>query len=349
MNRYDSEPLESTIMSMLAAVDAKSIVAADVARSTVVASLHGVDTHGISMVPKILNRVNEGRSQLSSVAEPQIADDAIAVEVLDGHLGPGQHTAMAAARIAVHKAGTFGIGHVSVRNSTHFGCCTPFLKHVIDKGMVGFVGSNSLRSMAAFGLRRANLGNNPFGFGVPREDGHHFMFDFSAAVMSFGRREQYLAAGKPLPEGAFVVPESGPDDSGGVCEIADSLLQLALPFGDFKGASVAMIVEFFSALLAQGSYGAETEAFDQNGEFLGASHFVLALNPTLFQTVDFTERAKNYVESMRRGNASVRIPGDRAAQVFAQRTTSGIPIDGKLETQFETLCRNLGVTWPNHR
>ena len=69
MNRYDSEQLESTIMSILAAVDAESIVAADVARSTVVASLHGVDTHGISMVPKILNRVN-----VLGVAAPLQAD-----------------------------------------------------------------------------------------------------------------------------------------------------------------------------------------------------------------------------------------------------------------------------------
>lgn len=349
MNRYDAEQLESTIMSMLAIADANSIVAADVAHATVVASLYGVDTHGISMVPKILNRVSEGRSQLNTVAEPQLANEAIAVEVLDGHLAPGQHTAMAAARIAVHKAGKFGIGHVSVRNSTHFGCCTPFLKHVIDGEMVGFVGSNSLRSMGAFGLRRANLGNNPFGFAVPREDGHHFMFDFSSAVMSFGRRERYLATGKPLPEGTFIEPEGGPDDSGGVCEIADSLSQLALPFGDFKGASVAMIIEFSSALLAQGHYGAETETFDKNGEFLGASHFVLALNPTLFQAVNFNEQAKDYVESIRRGDASVRIPGDRAAQTFAERTTSGIPIDGDLETQFQTLCGNLGVTWPHHR
>ena len=348
MNRYDSEQLESTITDILAAGDASSIVAADVARATVVASLCGVDTHGISMVPKILNRVDHGRSQLSTVAEPQIADDTIAVEVLDGHLGPGQHTAMAAARIAVHKAGKFGIGHVSVRNSTHFGCSTPFLKHVIDRGMVGFVGSNSLRSMAAFGLRRANLGNNPFGFGVPSDDGHPFMFDFSAGVMSFGRREQYLAAGKPLPEGTFIEPESGPDGSGGVCEMADSLSQLAVPFGDFKGASVAMIIEFFSALLARGNYGAETETLDQTGKFLGASHFVLALNPTLFQAVNFKKQAKNYVESMRRGDASVRIPGDRAARAFAERTTSGIPLDRELETRLQTLCRNLGVPWPHH-
>ena len=338
--------IETTLGLLLDAIGAHPTVRDDVVWATLRGSLRGIDTHGIAMVPKILQRVSQDRAQVREPAA--VVGERAAAAVIDARLSPGQHACMLAAREASRRASELGVGLATVRNSTHFGCCTPFLELICDNGQIGFIGSNSLRSMAAFGSGLANLGNNPFGFGAPRlgedgEGGQPFLFDFSAAVMSFGRRNEYRARGAELPDGAFVEPDASAGEEGGVCEIADSLAQLAVPFGGFKGASIAMMIEVFSGLLSSGNFGAKTETFDEDERFLGPSHFALAVDPQVFGATSFLHDMRTYVEQMRRGNDDMRIPGDRSAEAVERRTREGIPLSGELAEAIDGWCERLGV------
>lgn len=334
--------LTAQLEAVLRAVGAEPTVAQDTVRAAIQSSLAGVDTHGINLIPKILDRLRAKRTQVAVPA--QITSQGPAFALLNGNLAPGQHTTYAAARLAAQKARETGVGYAAVVNSTHFGGATPFLWSLAEEGLVALVGSNSLRSMAAFGLRRANLGNNPFGFGAPRSDGMHFVFDFCCGVMSFGRRRQLKEEGKLVPDEAFVRPDAGSDDEGGVCEIADSLEELARPFGGFKGASVAMLVEFLAAVLPGGAAGAETETITRDGKFLGANHFVLALAPSMLGD-GFDERATSYVEEIRRGQA-IRLPGDRLHATRAERLKEGIPVSSEFQNSLKDACGMHNVAVP---
>ena len=342
MGHATAASLRAFAESLLAALGAHPVVARDVAWATTEASLDGVDTHGLTLLPRIVKRVDAGRAQMSEPARAR--DIEAAVDVVDAALTPGQHATMVAVRAAVERAKRHGVGYVSVLQSTHFGACAPFLRALESEGLAGMVGSNSLRSMAAFGLERANLGNNPFGFVIPAEPGPAFLFDASAAGMSFGRRRQLLDAGEALPAEAWVVPQGEVEDLG-VCEIADSLDHLAVPFGGYKGASVAVFVELLAGLLAGGHVGAETETLSQ-GEFRGPGHFVLAFDPVVMGHGAFGAVARRYLDGLHRGGRGVRVPGETAARTRAERQETGIPVAPALRGEFWELSTRTGVELP---
>lgn len=327
-------------------MDAHEQVADHVATSLVRTSLAGVDSHGFPLLPRILKRVEAGRSQLAKPASVRPGAGRGGVAVLDAFLAPGQHGCMAAADLAVEKATAHGIGYVSVHNSTHFGACLPYLERVTSEGMVAVCGSNSLRSMATFGARFANLGNNPMGFGAPRPTGGPLLFDFSCAVMSFGARNKLKAAGEPVPDGAFIKPEQ-PDMEDGVYEIAGNLEEVALPFGGFKGASVALMIETLAAVLGGGHFGKSTET-RRDGAFLGPSHFVIAIDPesTGSSIAELGDAIQRFSIDVRSDLDDVRLPGDKAEAHRRTRAEEGIPVSGDLRTELEDWAKKLNVALP---
>ena len=341
--RYKKDFLRGVLVEVLQKSGGNSQIISDVVNVVIESSLRGLDTHGIAMVPKILKRCKEGRSQLSRPAEVIFKEKDLSIAAIEGHLAPGQHSCLAATRLAKLLAAQRGVGLVTVRNSTHFGGCIPYLVEIIRDRMMGLIGSNSLRSMGVFGLSYPNLGNNPFGFAAPVSGGTDYIFDFSSAIMSFGKKAQLESDEIPVPEGAFKINER-PDVKEGVSEIADSLSEIAEPFGGFKGASVAMMIEILSGVLGEGYVGEQTEII-QNGQFLGPSHFVLVINPASMPSKSFEERMKIFVDGIRRRSENVRIPGDKSLAIFQKRSMLGIPIDKDLIEEIKSLCEELDVEW----
>ena len=327
---------------LLVKIGANKTVASDCTKVMLSASLRGIDTHGVEMLPKILTRVKDNRCRVDIPSKIKKADGGLnAVNVIDAKLAPGQHSCLVATHEAIKLAKSYGIGFITVRNSTHFGCCSPFLEEILKERMVGFVGSNTVCSMAAFGLEQPNLGNNPFGFAAPSQGKNDFIFDFSSAVMSYGKRIAYLESGKELAEGAFITVN---DNKGikGVCEIDDSQEQIALPFGGFKGSSIAMMIDILSGLLSGGFSGADTESLNKDGLFLGPSHFVLAIDPKKLGLGFFEAEMQTYIEGIRKGG-EVRLPGDSSNEKRLKRLSTGIPIQGSLHLKIQAWSEELGV------
>ena len=331
VTRVSADRLESAARDILKAAGAHDQVAADVARTLVVTSLRGIDSHGIALLPRILARVEAGRCRIANPVKIAPGTEDKAVAVIEADLAPGQHAALAAARLAVDKARRFGIGYVAVRNSTHFGACTPYVLEVVRAGMVALAGSNSTMSMAAFDAPFVNLGNNPIGFGAPVAGGSEMVFDFSCGVMSFGRLKKLRAEGGQPPPGAFVKPAVRPGGDP-VYEVAGSLSEAALPFGGHKGAGVALMVEVLAGVLGGGFFGAETETM-KDGTFLGPSHFVLAVAPENLIGDALAARMRRYAEDIK-GGADVRLPGDAAGAIELERSRDGILVEAALLARF---------------
>lgn len=341
----DTRALGRAADALLAAAGAHGTVARDVTDALIATSLRGIDSHGIALLPRILARAEAGRSQLSRPAET-VRDADPGIAQLDAHLTPGQHACMAAARIAAKKAGEAGLALVTVRESTHFGAAAPYLLHLLENGLVGLVGSNATPSMAAFGATFANLGNNPFGFAAPVEGGPDLLFDFSSGVMSFGRLGKLRSTGAPVPEDAFIRPSDAPAE-GPVYEIAGALEYVARPFGDYKGAAVAVMIEVLSGLLSGGNFGTKTEVME--GErFRGPSHFVLAIDPQRFGVPDLPGRMAEYAAGIRQDRATIRLPGDAAGEVEKARRECGIPFPEALREEFIQLSQKLGADAARH-
>lgn len=339
---YDFRELESSVRDLLISIGADDVIASDVAYSLIVMSLRGVDSHGIMLLPGLLRRVQSGRCQIKKQAEFTI--DYPSIGVVDANLSPGQHACMVAVRHAVTKASQTGVYLATIKNSNHFGGCAPYLLNAVSSGMLAFIGSNSAQSMAIFGSEVPNMGNNPFGFGVPVKGSHPFLFDFSSAVMSFGTFAKYKAQGWKVPEEAFFEMKAH-KEANVAYEIAGHLTNIALPFGAYKGASVAIMIEVLSGILSGGAFSQTTELFDKEGHFHGPSHFILVINPalTLGDSDAFNERMRILIEDIRgkQGIDGLRIPGDNANVIENERLKNGIPLTRSFLSEMKSLAEEL--------
>jgi len=335
--------LAEGVRAILKAHGAHGEVAADVARALVDTSRHGIDSHGVALLPRILDRVKNGRCQIESPVRSLEGYEDKAVAILDAGLAPGQHAGLAGARLAIERARRFGVGYAAIRNSTHFGACTPYVLHIVKAGMVALVGSNSTMSMAAFESPFVNLGNNPLGFGAPCAGADPVVFDFSCGIMSFGRLKALRAEGKDAPAGAFVRPVTRPG-SDPVYEVAGTLTEAATPFGGYKGASIAFMVDVLAGVLGGGYFGARTETME-GSRFLGPSHFITAWDPgvTLGSAEALGERMHELAADVTGGDAGVRLPGKRSGECRRTRQRTGIPVDRALLDELRQLCSHAGV------
>ena len=83
------------------------------------ADLHGIDSHGVSMLTVYHERWKAGRLNIG--AAPRVVKETPVSVAIDGDGGLGHLPSRLAMDHAIAKARTIGIGVATVRNSAHFG------------------------------------------------------------------------------------------------------------------------------------------------------------------------------------------------------------------------------------
>jgi LDH2 family malate/lactate/ureidoglycolate dehydrogenase len=140
------------------------------------ADLHGIDSHGISMIPTYDERRRAGKIRME--AEPRIVRETPVSALVDGDGGLGHLTSRLAMGTAIAKARASGIGVAAVRNSAHFGACGFYAKMASDAGLIGMVTTSASGiQVAPTGAAAARLGTDPIAFATPARDGEPFLLD----------------------------------------------------------------------------------------------------------------------------------------------------------------------------
>ena len=112
------------------------------------ADLHGVDSHGISMIPGYDRMRRSGRANMK--ARPRIIKETPVSALVDGDGGLGHVPARFAMQVAIDKAKRSGIAITAVRNSAHFGATGYYSLMAAKEGLIGMAcTSNSSRSGGA--------------------------------------------------------------------------------------------------------------------------------------------------------------------------------------------------------
>ena len=125
------------------------------------------------------------------------------------------------------------------------------------------------------GGKKPLYGTNPIAFAWPREGSEPCVFDQASAVMARG--EVMIAArdGHELPAGAGI--DADGNDTTDPNEVLKGAL---LPYGGYKGASLAMMVELLAGSLIGEQLSYEAAAQDNNdGGPPRGGEFILAIDP----------------------------------------------------------------------
>jgi 3-dehydro-L-gulonate 2-dehydrogenase len=168
------------------------------------------------------------------------------------------------------------------------------------------------------GARNA-LGNNPLVFAAPGENGRHLVLDMAMSQFSVGRLNTHRAEKKPLP----VV--GGADKHGQPTTDPAAILDggAAWPMGFWKGSGLAIMLDVFASVLADGMTTSELE---KTPEGLGVCQVFLAFHPKRLGAADSTERTRRIVEHLATTNPECRYPGQSALEHRKRSEREGVPV-----------------------
>ena len=304
------------------------------------AELHGVPSHGLLMLPRLLAGLREGRAR----PDPHIrvVRDSAATCVLDGDRGPGRYVGVQGMRAAMERARRVGVGACLVTETTHWGRAHAYACLAAEDGFIGICTTNAIPNMLVPGSSRPVLGNNPLAIAAPRGGGRRpIVLDIAMSQAALGRVATAQREGRDVPIGW------GLDGDGQPTSDAAAILssQNLLPMGGHKGAGLAVMMELLTGALGGSLMSHEVVEDDASGLDAGASKLFLAIDVGAFgERARFEARVEDMVAHLRESLSGPDglMPGERGWRTRAAYERDGIPVHaGVVE-----VLRNIGVEFP---
>lgn len=324
----DSRALRSTVEAIVAAAGSAADEASAVAANLVEANLRGHDSHGVGMVPRYIEAVLEGG--LAVNAHVGVRDDAGALLTLDGRHGYGQVIGAEAMALGIERAARHGVCVVGLAHSHHLGRIGHWAEQCTDAGLVSihFVNVLARPIVAPFGGRDARLGTNPFCVGIPRPGAEPVVLDFATSRIAQGKTRVAYNQGKALAPGILIDDHGEPTTDPRFSVVPPS--GAILPFGEHKGAGLALVCELLGGALSGGSTGAELG--DGRRRVINSMFSILVDPGRLGTAANLASEMESFVawytaSPPQPGIDRVQTPGEPERATRKRRLVEGVPVD----------------------
>lgn len=302
--------------------------------------LHGQGSHGLANLRRLYLRLfDEGRCD--PAAEPERIRDTGPAVLVDARRALGLWAATEAMDLATERAREHGVGLVSVRGGTHFGCAGHHAALAAGRDMIGVLAGNcgGQRIARPPGGAVAMLGTNPLSVAAPALPGAPFVLDMSTTVVPTGRVRAAARAGKPVPPGWLQDETGEPVTDPAAFDRGEAHLRWlggAPETGVYKGFGLALAVELLAAGLSGAALGPDPAALTGDGGPHGTDddigYLVLAIAPgTLRPGGDFAEGVRSLFGTVldcppAPGAEPVRYPGWAEADRARRYRAEGVPV-----------------------
>ena len=325
---FRADRLSAAFRAIVAAAGSHDGEAAQVAANLVEANLRGHDSHGVGMVPRYVDAVLEGG--LAVNAHVEIRQDSGALLTLDGRQGYGQVIGQEAMGLGAARAKEHGVCVVGLAHSHHLGRIGQWAEQCVDHGLVSihFVNVLSRPIVAPFGGRDARLGTNPFCVGIPRPGGEPILLDFATSKIAQGKTRVAYNKGVAIEPGTLIDDHGEPTTNPRYTVVEP--IGALLPFGEHKGAGLALICELLGGALAGGATG---RAVSDGRRRVLNSMFSILVDPNRLGTAaNLAAEMAGFVaydtaSPPQPGVGRVRTPGEPERETKARRLVDGIAVD----------------------
>ena len=307
------------------------------------ASLRGVDSHGVTRVPRYLELLDSGEA--NATPEMSFSGGPSGVTVLDADRAPGPVALTAAADEAARRARTGGIGAVGVRRTVHTGAIGYYTSRIAAQGLVGIAFVAGMPNMSYPGVTGAAVATSPLSIAVPTAGEPMVLLDMATAGIALGKIAQYRNAGKTLPEGVAATADGTPTTD-------PQLAKMPLPLGGAKGAGMSLVFELITSVLVGAPIVSSFHSDDPQGRVHRQNALIIALDPAAFgDATAFTSHVSETLHALQglpkaNEDASIRYPGENSAAVAGMRAANGIPVGPKVWAELEVAAEKNGVALP---
>lgn len=299
-------------------------------------SCDGVSSHGLNRVARFVEYIHKGWVDIH--AEPVLDNNLGSFEIYNGKLGPGILNARFAMNRAIEIAKQYGLGLVTLNNTTHWMRGGSYGWQAAREGLMAICWTNTESCMPAWGAKNINIGNNPFVMAVPRKEGH-IVLDMAMSQYSYGKLQVTRLKNERLPyPGGF-------DMKGNLTDIPGPIEESMriLPTGYWKGSGFAILLDIISALL---SNGLTTAGIDKAG--VGGcgrcNQVFIAIDPLKINTQEFIDKVID--ETIRQikssdpahENGTIYYPGEQSFKCRKENLKLGIPVDDGVWAKVKELA-----------
>lgn len=346
---FQAGALRQQMAGILEAAGSSAGEARQVADNLVMANLSGHDSHGIGMIPRYVESIQEGGLQPN--AGIKVNFDGGAMLAIDGQHGYGQVVGVQATELAMERAAQHGSCIMALGEAHHLGRIGHFAEMAVARALVSihFVNVLSRPVVAPWGGSDGRFGTNPCCIGIPLKGRDPFVLDFATSRVAQGKMRVAHNEGRQVPEGYLIDEHGRPTTNPGVVVVPQSngLLGALLPFGEHKGYGMAIACELLGGALSGG--GTWHRKPDLRREVLNGMVTIL-IDPKRLGTADsFEQEAAAFMDWLKesppaQGFDAVRIAGDPEREARAKRERDGILVDEQTWAEILAAGKKVGLT-----
>jgi delta1-piperideine-2-carboxylate reductase len=302
------------------------------AENCAAAERDGASSHGIFRIPGYVSTLHSG--YVDARAEPVIEEAAPAFLSVDARNGFAQVALDAVRGAATEKARKYGVVVATVRRSHHLGALWLDVEPYARRGLIAITYRNGISRVAPYGGHKAFYGTNPMALAVPRRGSEPLVFDQASSAMSYGEVRIAELEGRQVPPGTGIDSHRSPSTDPAAILNGGALL----PYGGYKGSSIAMMVELLAGALTGSHFSCEVDRSPYPGAETSCSgQLLLVIDPAAHSAgADYADRVEDLVRGLHASGQS-RLPGDRRYQRRRSAALHGIPIANRALEELRSL------------
>lgn len=270
--------------------------------------LRGHTCHGLASFPGFVSK------EFSSDREPIIMKETQSLFMIDANAQSGNVVGRRAADEAIKRAEKSGVGTAIVKNMESWLRPGAVAEYISEKGYVAIVINNGGEAaVAPPGGFDPVTGTNPIAYGIPTENGS-LVVDMATSKRAKGQIRLANKYGTDLPPNSFY-------DANGEVTVDPKAAYSIMPFGEYKGFSLALLVEILCGSLVGMPMLNQGDPSNNNfgGKTPKRGGLIFVVDPKMTTDADtFTQVNSDYIEKIKstrpRKGEQIRIPGEEAAK-----------------------------------
>lgn len=344
--------LRAQVATVLVASGSCAAEAETVAANLVMANLSGHDSHGVGMLPRYVDAVQEGGLIPNAPAATVL--DIGTMLTLNGQRGYGQVVGAQAMQLAIARAKTHGSCIMTLSNAHHLGRIGEFAEMAVAQGLIAlhFVNVISRPLVAPWGGTDGRFGTNPLCIGIPIAGQEAFVLDVATSAVAQGKMRVAYNQGKQVKPGLLIDEHGHPTTEPGVVVVPQSngLMGALMTFGEHKGYGLAVACELLGGALSGGGTWHQTPTAESASQrAVSNSMLTVLIDPAKLGTqATFNEQAVQFIDWVKasppaNGVEAVQIAGDFERENRKQRERDGIDIDASTWAEIEQAAAKVGV------
>jgi L-2-hydroxycarboxylate dehydrogenase (NAD+) len=322
------------------------------AEAIVDADLHGTVTHGLKNLRNYVSGLLDGR--INPKPNMQDVGGALSARVITADNGLGHVAGHVGMERAIELARQYGVGTVFVRDSNHYGASGYWARLPLQHNMIGFAFTTASPSVAPWGGKLGQVGNNPPAWAVPSRlasgngdlpaaEADSLFIDIALSVVAGNRLDIYKRRGEPAPEGWALDGEGEPTTNPDIRGIGGTYA----PLGNYKGSGMAIALSAITSFLAGAVFDDQRPgATGCTNHWFAAYDIAQFTDPERLTSEVRGVRARIQQNPARRGFDRVYAPGDIENENARNYARDGIPFEQFTLDELEWIAEHTGARLP---